>query len=94
MIVERRLGRALRVPALHLNASSARCAKYGSYTKVCPMSLDVQPMVARGQLSSNECLNCGVCVDNCQNQAIVFGFGPERQSTDGPPTSQNAGAGE
>ncbi len=77
MIIGRRLGRALRSPTLHMKADSARCAGCGTCTKVCPMSLEVQPLVGRGQIRSSECINCGVCVDNCPNKAIAFGFGPE-----------------
>lgn len=78
MIIGRSLGRVLRIPTLHMKTDSAKCASCGTCTKVCPMSLEVQPMVAHGQIRSSECINCGACADNCPNRAITFGFGPEK----------------
>jgi len=78
MILGRRLGRVLRIPTLHMKADSAKCASCGMCTRVCPMSLEVQPMVARGAIRSSECINCGACADNCPKQAIEFGFGREK----------------
>jgi ferredoxin-type protein NapH len=78
MIIGRKLGRALLIPTLHMKADSAKCASCGTCTKVCPMSLEVRPMVARGRILSSECINCGACADNCPNRAITFGFGPEK----------------
>jgi polyferredoxin len=47
-------------------------------TRVCPMSLEVQPMVERGSIRSSECINCGACADSCPNRAIRFAFGCEK----------------
>jgi ferredoxin len=78
MILGRKLGRVLRIPTLHMKTDRTKCASCGTCTKVCPMSLEVQPMVARGQIRSSECINCGVCADNCPNRVISFGFGREK----------------
>jgi ferredoxin-type protein NapH len=78
MITGRALGRLVRLPALHMRSDSAKCTACGTCTRVCPMSLEVQPMVARGSIHSAECINCGACADNCPNRAISLGFGPEK----------------
>jgi ferredoxin-type protein NapH len=74
MITGRALGRLLRVPVLHMKADATKCAGCGTCTRVCPMSLDVQPMVERGLIRSSECINCGACADICPNRAITLSF--------------------
>jgi len=78
MIVGRALGRPLHVPTLHMKPEPPKCIKCGTCTRVCPMSLDVQPMVAKGTIRSSECINCGACADQCPQGAISFRFGPEK----------------
>jgi polyferredoxin len=77
MITGRALGRLLRLPALHMKADHTKCRACGTCTRVCPMSLEVQPMVARDTIRSVECINCGACADNCPNRAVSFTFGKE-----------------
>jgi polyferredoxin len=75
MIVGCALRRLVRVPVLHMKPDGAKCSGCGTCTRVCPMSLDVRPMVRAGAIRSGECINCGACADNRPEQAIRFGFG-------------------
>lgn len=75
MILGRRIGALLRLPALHLAADSDRCVECGICTRECPMSLSVQDMVVRGDMTEDDCVLCGNCVDTCPKQVIQYGFG-------------------
>ncbi len=55
-------------PSLRLVADSPRCTKCGTCTGVCPMSVDVQSLVASGHMEASECSLCGSCADNCPSQ--------------------------
>jgi ferredoxin len=39
------------------------------------MSLSVQDMVVRGDMTEDDCVLCGNCVDTCPKQVIQYGFG-------------------
>jgi polyferredoxin len=74
MILGRRLRNLGRWPALRLKADGAACSDCGVCTRGCPMSLDVNGMVQRGNMEHDECILCGTCVDGCPQQAIRFSF--------------------
>ena len=61
-------------PSLRLVADTPQCTKCGTCTGVCPMSLDVQSMVARGHMEASECSLCGSCADNCPAKVIRYSF--------------------
>ena len=61
-------------PSLRLVADSPSCTKCGTCTSVCPMSVDVQSMVAGRQMEHPECVLCGTCVDTCPNAVIRYTF--------------------
>jgi ferredoxin-type protein NapH len=92
MIVGRAVGRMLRVPTLQMKPDKAKCVGCGTCTRVCPMSLEVTPMVARGVIRSSECINCGACADNCPQHAISFAFAPDRQPGNGRQTAEAPGS--
>ncbi|MCL7454636.1 MAG: 4Fe-4S binding protein [Anaerolineae bacterium] len=79
MILGRWIRNVARWPALRLKAAPDRCADCGRCTRYCPMSLDVNAMVARGDMEAAECILCGNCVDTCQQGAIQFSFDAGRQ---------------
>lgn len=66
-------------PHLHLEAESDRCIDCKLCTKNCPMSLDVNAMVRRGEMYSPECISCGACVDVCPKKVISFSWGAFRK---------------
>jgi ferredoxin-type protein NapH len=74
MILGRKLRNLGRWPALRLRAEPDRCADCRRCSRDCPMSLDVNAMVRRGDMEDAECILCGTCVDNCPQQAIRFSF--------------------
>jgi ferredoxin-type protein NapH len=74
MILGRKLRDLVPWPALRLQAAPERCRACGTCTAGCPMSLDVQAMVAASRMENAECILCGTCVDNCKQDAIRFSF--------------------
>jgi polyferredoxin len=74
MILGRRLRNAVGWPSLRLAADPVLCHECGTCTHNCPMSLDVQTMVHRGDMEDDECILCGTCVDGCPNSALHFSF--------------------
>lgn len=74
MIAGSRLARGLRLPALRLKALPELCSRCGTCTKHCPMSLDVQAMVNKGDMRNDECILCGSCVDGCPKNVIAYVF--------------------
>ena len=74
MILGRRLRNVFQWPALHLKSSPASCKHCQACTRTCPMSLEVEEMVNRGNLENTECILCGACVDICKHNAIKYGW--------------------
>jgi ferredoxin-type protein NapH len=72
MVIGTKIGQALRLPALHLKADKSKCANCLTCTNNCPMSLDVNGMVQKGNMRNSECILCGTCVDNCPNSVIKY----------------------
>ena len=70
------LGRKIRNlggwPSLRLQAEGDRCRACGRCSQACPMSLDVQAMVAANRLERAECILCGTCVDTCPERVVGF----------------------
>lgn len=75
-IVGSKLGRATRLPQLHLRADATSCNSCKRCDLVCPMSLPVNDLVQKGDMTATECILCGSCVDECPRRAIRYGFGP------------------
>lgn len=75
MVIGTRLSRALRLPALHLQAQPEVCTSCQMCNRKCTMGLDVQKMVQLGHMHNDECILCGECVDNCNKDVIRYNFG-------------------
>ena len=75
MVVGKKLRDAVRIPTLHLRASTANCGSCGACTRGCPMSVDVRGLVLSGRMETPECILCGECVDGCPRGAIHYSFG-------------------
>ena len=78
MILGHKLRNLGRWPALRLVAEPAACSNCQACTRNCPMSLDVNAMVQRGDMEDSECVLCGNCVDGCTKDAIRFSFSAGR----------------
>jgi polyferredoxin len=74
MILGRKLRNLGKWPSLRLVAAPSQCVDCRVCTRDCPMSLDVNGMVRRGDMEHSECILCGNCVDGCPKGAIHFSF--------------------
>ena len=77
MVVGTKTRKLLHLPGLHIAAKSENCVSCNQCSKVCPMCLDVAKMVQRGGVYSSECIQCGACVDNCQQNALAYKMGKQ-----------------
>jgi ferredoxin-type protein NapH len=75
LVMGDKVGRALHIPSLHLDANKEKCNGCGLCSEKCPMSLPVKEMVAAGAMRHTDCILCGECADNCKKGAIRYGFG-------------------
>lgn len=80
MIIGRKARNVLAWPSLGLASRAAACTACGACTKTCPMSIDVQAMVAATDMESSDCILCGSCVDGCPRKVIRFRFARGRMS--------------
>jgi polyferredoxin len=61
-------------PALRLRSERANCIECGRCSEQCPMSINVQTMVARERMEDRDCILCGNCVDTCPRSVIRYSF--------------------
>lgn len=78
MVLGEKLGRLMRLPQVHIAAEPETCIGCGKCNKACPMSLDVQTLLQRGNIADAECIQCGECVDTCPKKTLSFRFGRVR----------------
>jgi ferredoxin-type protein NapH len=78
MIAGRWICNAAAWPSLRLAVVPSACKGCDTCTTGCPMSLDVQAMVAARSMEDAECLLCGTCVDACAQRAIRYSFSTGR----------------
>lgn len=64
----------LRLPSLRLEAAPEKCKQCRTCAENCPMSLEVNRMVASGSMTNMECILCGTCTDNCPNKAVRYSW--------------------
>lgn len=74
-IVGTKLSRWLRIPSLRLAANTEACVNCKRCNRACPMSLDVQGMVAGGNMDHSECILCATCIDTCPKDVIRYAWG-------------------
>jgi len=74
MIIGRKIRNLYRWPALRLKADVSKCVNCKRCTANCPMSLDVNGMVQKGDMENSECVLCGTCVDVCPKDTIGYSF--------------------
>ena len=66
------IGRALRLPQLHIDAEADRCNACGQCSRKCPMSIDVRAMAVHGGVHTTACILCGECSDACRQHALHY----------------------
>lgn len=72
LIIGRKLRNILKYPSLQLKTNSENCTDCLTCSRNCPMSLDVNGLVKRGNMEHSECILCGNCVDSCSNSVIRY----------------------
>lgn len=75
MIPGRKVSNFLKLPAFRLAVNPDSCSHCGKCNSNCPMSLNIQQMVKRGDAEHHECILCSRCADNCPTNSIRFVFG-------------------
>jgi NAD-dependent dihydropyrimidine dehydrogenase PreA subunit len=78
MVIGSKIGQALHVPQLHIQAKKEKCIECKKCNQKCPMSLDVQSMVKDGYVGSSECIQCGECVDTCPKKVLNYSMKSKR----------------
>lgn len=79
MIFGRKLGNMLRVPQLRLIVDRANCNHCGLCNKACPMGINVQAGVEKGNAEHTECMLCGECAAKCSKKALKLGVARGRR---------------
>jgi len=74
LMIGRKIRNIFRWPALHLEAEKDRCTGCGTCARECPMSLEVDAMVRKGEMENAECILCGSCADACPQGAIRYAW--------------------
>lgn len=74
MIIGRWIGNLLRIPSLRLKANKEICISCKRCDRACPMSINVEQLVLRGNMEYRECILCGSCIDVCPKNVISYSF--------------------
>jgi len=75
MVAGRKIRNLTGWPALQLSADAGRCTDCKKCSAACPMGLDVNGMVRKGEMENADCILCAGCADTCPEGAIMFGWG-------------------
>ena len=73
MVLGRKIRNLAGWPALQLSADASRCIDCKKCSKECPMGLDVNGMVRKGEMENPDCIMCASCADTCPQGAITYG---------------------
>ena len=74
MVLGRKIRNLVGWPALQLGADVSRCIDCMKCSKECPMGLDVNGMVQKGEMENPDCILCGNCVDTCPKSVISYAW--------------------
>ena len=55
-----------KLPSLKITCKSEKCTECQKCTKSCLMDLDVASMVKNNKWNTNECIQCGECINACK----------------------------
>ena len=75
MVLGEKLGHALRLPQLHVEADPNRCVGCGKCADACPMSLPVERLAQHGAIADAECIQCAACADVCPKDVLHLRLG-------------------
>ena len=74
MIIGRKLSNWLRIPSLRLKTENEKCISCKRCDRSCPMSINVQELVKKGDMETSHCILCGNCIDACPKNVIQYIF--------------------
>jgi len=74
MITGRKIRNLAGWPALQLKPDATLCIDCKKCSKECPMGLDVNGMVRKGEMENSDCILCASCADACPKGAITYGW--------------------
>lgn len=74
MVAGRKIRNLIGWPALQLSADASRCIDCKKCSKECPMGLDVNSMVRKGEMENADCILCASCADACPQGVIMYGM--------------------
>ena len=75
MVLGEKLGAALRLPQLRIEAEPDRCVDCGKCEGACPMSLPVERLLQAGTIGDAECIQCAACADACPKDVLKLRMG-------------------
>lgn len=73
-IIGTKIKNAFKYPSLHLEADTEKCSGCKRCTRACAMSLEVSEMVAKKDMTDNDCILCGLCINECPNDVIRYAW--------------------
>lgn len=73
------IGKIIHAPSLYIAIKNKEgCNDCKLCTKNCSMSIDINNHVQSNTTLPNNCIQCGTCVDKCQNDVLEFSFSIEK----------------
>ena len=83
MVLGAKLGAAVRLPQLRIEAVSDGCVICGKCERACPMSLPVEKLLQEGTITITdaECIQCAACADACPKDVLKLRIGRTRRSS-------------
>lgn len=73
MVTGRKIRNLVGWPALQLGADASHCIDCKKCSRECPMGLDVNGMVRKGEMENPDCILCASCADACPQGVITYG---------------------
>ena len=72
LVAGTKIGRALHLPQIRINAMAEKCIDCKKCDVTCPMSIMVSNEVKLGKIGSLDCILCGACIDVCPKKVLQF----------------------
>jgi len=79
MVIGRGARNSLGWPSLRLLSDKSKCVNCKTCSAGCPMSLDVNAMVQRGEMEDTECILCGTCIDVCPESVLSYSISRQKR---------------
>lgn len=74
-----KMGTLIHSPSLYVAVKNdEECNDCKRCTRVCPMSIDVHHLIQTKTRLPNNCIQCGLCIDECERDVLCFSFGVEK----------------